>query len=25
LQDRLPQALPLYEQTRAKGGQPKCG
>jgi predicted Zn-dependent protease len=25
LQDRLPQALPLYEQTRAKGGHPKCG
>jgi predicted Zn-dependent protease len=25
LQNRLPQALPLYEQTRAQGGQPKCG
>jgi predicted Zn-dependent protease len=25
LQDRLPQALPLYEQTRTKGGHPKCG
>jgi len=25
LQERLPQALPLYEATRAQGGQPKCG
>jgi predicted Zn-dependent protease len=25
LQNRLPQTLPLYEQTRGQGGQPRCG
>jgi predicted Zn-dependent protease len=25
LQNRLPEALPLYEETRAQGGQPRCG
>ncbi|MGH8566693.1 MAG: M48 family metallopeptidase [Gammaproteobacteria bacterium] len=25
LQNHLPRALPLYEETRAQGGQPKCG